>query len=135
MSKLKPCPFCGGAASVSRYYLEPNTFVAGCRHTCAADPEMCGVMPRTLPAVSKAAAIKSWNARGDGAPKLTYWQGEPEIDLCAPLQGVASELWRLSIKAENPDLAGFLNDASSVIGRIAGSFAKPRPRRQKQGVP
>ena len=125
MITLKPCPFCGGAAYVRAYHLEPGSFVAGCVHTCAADPEMCGVMPHTFPMVTKAAAAKAWNERGAGEPKIRYWQGKPESDIAEKMQRLAFELWGLSLKTENPELAGFLDDASSILQRVAGSSTKP----------
>ncbi len=131
MHKLKPCPFCGGAARVRAASFGDGGFVAGCVHTCAADPEMCAVMPHTLPSATKAGAAKDWNTRSGAEPILTYWQGEPDADIAEDLSRISGELWSLSHRAKNDDLYGFLCDASSIIGRIAGQPKKPQPRRNR----
>jgi hypothetical protein len=58
---VKPCPFCGGKAVVSAW--GSDGFVVGCEHDGAADPEACGIAPRSIPFISQEAAIKAWNTR------------------------------------------------------------------------
>ena len=60
MTKLLPCPFCGGNAEIVR---EHGGFVAKCRHGAGAIHCGCLVHPRTLPMTTKAAAAKVWNER------------------------------------------------------------------------
>ena len=57
---LKPCPFCGGAASVRKRW---GGWVAYCVSNSAGDPNMCAVAPASIPATSKAAALRGWNER------------------------------------------------------------------------
>ena len=63
LRNLKPCPWCGGAADIRKAGLGDAGFVIGCSHDGAADPEMCGMAPRSLPFVSPAAAAAAWNKR------------------------------------------------------------------------
>jgi len=61
--QLKPCPWCGGPASARKAQFGDGGFVVGCSHDGAADPELCGIAPRSLPFVSAEAAAAAWNAR------------------------------------------------------------------------
>ena len=93
--KLKPCPFCGLAAAIRRENPGGQGFVAGCAHVYAADPELCLVMPRSLPFATKAEAARAWNRRGDGAPKIPVWKGRATPDEASALRGIAEALWAL----------------------------------------
>jgi hypothetical protein len=60
--KLKPCPFCGGAARVHRYPGERG-FVVGCVHRFNGDPNMCPIAPEAMMFISAKAAADAWNTR------------------------------------------------------------------------
>ena len=62
-ARLRPCPFCGGAARVTSAEFGDDGFVVGCSHNGAADPQMCGIAPQSTPFVSEVAAIEAWNER------------------------------------------------------------------------
>lgn len=66
MSRLKPCPFCGGSAAVTPAQYGKHGFAARCkRGGRAADPFACPVAPETVPMRTQAAAIRAWNKRGN----------------------------------------------------------------------
>lgn len=57
MAELKPCPFCGGKASIMRYHHISNASYCYCKS--------CKVkMPNSL---TKEEAIKKWNTRTEEA--------------------------------------------------------------------
>ena len=61
MNKLKPCPFCGGEATLiddgfGRYFVE-----------CSMSDGICKVIPRTWSYDTKEEAIEAWNRRADNA--------------------------------------------------------------------
>lgn len=63
MTKLKPCPFCGGEAKIV-----PSFFSDKCRVGC--NDYTCPMMPMTFEYSTKdeaIEAIKAWNTRADDA--------------------------------------------------------------------
>ncbi len=60
---LRRCPFCGGRAFVRRASFGERGFLVSCAHTSAGDPDMCAVMPSSLPYWTVAAAVRAWNRR------------------------------------------------------------------------
>lgn len=61
--KLKPCPFCGGEAEVTKGEIT-NVYIVGC-----ADKEPfsgCPVRSFTFPTKTKQQAISAWNTRRVG---------------------------------------------------------------------
>lgn len=54
--RLKPCPFCGGKAELSRDW--NDMYVVQCSNL-----SMCGAPPRTWYAATRAAAVRAWNTR------------------------------------------------------------------------
>lgn len=59
--KLKPCPFCGGIASLRTVDITGHYFV-----DCDVTKGFCEVMPSTWEYETKEEAIEAWNRR-DGA--------------------------------------------------------------------
>ena len=57
MTKLKPCPFCGGEAKT----YHANGYGVGC------DNGWCSVRVETFAFPTKKEAIEAWNARADDA--------------------------------------------------------------------
>jgi hypothetical protein len=66
-TKLKPCPWCGGAATIRKVQFGTDRafegFVAYCVAGSAPNPEMCGIAPYSIPLVSAEAAAAAWNGR------------------------------------------------------------------------
>lgn len=56
MDKLKPCPFCGGGATVSKVY-SINEYAIICND--------CGAIFYPFCATSEKSAIEAWNRRVD----------------------------------------------------------------------
>lgn len=52
MSKLKPCPFCGGKAILKDHGKGTGGWMISCENTCSNLPGMCGVI-MVCPALSK----------------------------------------------------------------------------------
>lgn len=62
MNELKPCPFCGGEAELTRYI---NAYAVQCRE-CLAIPFEYG---------DESLAIEAWNTRADDQSQAAaYWQ-------------------------------------------------------------
>lgn len=61
MTELKPCPFCGGEADISRWggFLSQYYYIVQCKE--------CVGMVMTKPSVnaSEAEAIEAWNRRAE----------------------------------------------------------------------
>jgi len=61
--QLRRCPWCGGPARIRPAPFGDAGFVVGCAHDGAADPDLCGICPQSLPFVSAEAAAAAWNTR------------------------------------------------------------------------
>lgn len=61
LNKLKPCPFCGGEATLQRYFdtYEEIAFYVTC------SGEFCEVSPTTNDFRTEQEAIEAWNQRAE----------------------------------------------------------------------
>lgn len=77
MQELKPCPFCGGTASMNRreYYFEDSG-----EHAMTAHYAECGkCFARTVEYKSEDGAADAWNRRAERTCRMEYneeWSGD-----------------------------------------------------------
>lgn len=91
---LKPCPFCGGEATVSES--QDGEWIAGCR-----DEAGCNACPSTL-APTRDAAIAAWNRRAAAAPSGARAVLAATIDKLHELAEEAQG-WLNAVAEEAPD--------------------------------
>lgn len=106
-SDLKPCPFCGGPATVYRAICHPSAFVAECASLDeeGSDGWFCAVRPKIRSDRGKEAAIERWNTRAPASPP------EP-----------TAEHWRMAIKErgiENPKALDWIEQRARELAKVA----------------
>ena len=102
---LKPCPWCGGPARIRGEPFVHDGFVVGCEHDGAADPDLCGMAPQSLPFVSAETAAAAWNARRDPLAEAKAHAGALRA-IGSNLNQIVRELDRLGPLPDGGDNTG-----------------------------
>lgn len=138
-SDLKPCPFCGGPATVYRAICHPSAFVAECASLDeeGSDGWFCAVRPKIRSDRGKEAAIERWNTRAPASPPEPT-TNPPEIGSKSVVEPTAEpipispddlwtcplpEHWRRAIEErgiENPKALDWIEQRARQMAKAGG---------------